>query len=185
MQLKLYCFARLGGPRYGRMVRHPMRWNRKGQLESLGLGSACFRASTDEGGSSLIELALLLPFLFLLLVGVVDMGRAFYAAIELTSAAAAGSVYGTQNPTDISGMQKAALMDAGDVSGMTSVAMYGCECPDGTSASISCTSIPSCTNTWLYYVQTTTTLPYKPLLIFPGVPSSLALTGFSRMRVGH
>lgn len=138
-----------------------------------------------EDGSSLIELALMLPLLLLLLVGVVDLGRALYASIELSSAASAGALYGTQNPTDIAGMQKAALLDAGDVNGMTSVATYGCECSDGTSASASCISTPSCTSNWLYYAQVTTTLNYKPLFIYPGIPSSLALTGFSSMRSGQ
>lgn len=140
----------------------------------------------SENGSSIIELALLLPLLCLLLVGVVDMGRAFYAAIELSSAASAGAVYGTQNPTDTAGMQKAAVLDAGDISGMTATATYGCECPDGSSATLSCSSVPSCSGgSWIYYVQVNTALTYVPLFTYPGVPSSLALKGSARMRAGH
>ena len=139
----------------------------------------------SESGSSIIELALVLPLLCVLLVGVVDMGRAFYAAMELSSAASAGAVYGTQNPTDTGGMQKAALLDAGDITGMTATATYGCECPDGTSASPSCSSVPSCSRGWIYYVQVNTALKYVPLFIYPGVPSSLALAGSAHMRAGH
>ncbi|MBE7159246.1 MAG: pilus assembly protein, partial [Rhodospirillales bacterium] len=62
----------------------------------------------------MVELALLLPLLLLLLVGAVDLGRAFYVAIEVSSAASAGAVYGTQNPTDTAGMQNAAALNAPD-----------------------------------------------------------------------
>lgn len=144
------------------------------------------RGLKDDTGSSVVELALVLPLLCLLLAGVVDFGRACYASIELASAAAAGAVYGTQNNTDVSGMQKAALLDAADVPTMAATAAYGCECSDGSAASVSCTTEPtSCSAGWVYYVQVSTSLTYKPLLAWPGLPSSLALAGFSRMRAGH
>lgn len=143
------------------------------------------RGAASEEGSSLVELALFLPVMILMLLGVVDMGRAIYAAIELSAAASTGAAYGIQNPTDTAGMQKAALLDAADISGATATASYGCECSDGTGAVASCSSTPSCEYNWVYYVQVKTSLNYKPLFSYPGIPSSLALTGTSRMRAGH
>ena len=135
-----------------------------------------------SSGASLIEVALVCPLLLTLLVGVVAMGRAFYAAIEVSSAASAGALYGTQNPTDTTGMRTAALADAANLTGMTVTAVYGCECSDGTSPIASCSSTPSCTYNVVRYVQVDTALSYSAPLRFTGVPSTLALKGTSRMR---
>ena len=43
-------------------------------------------------GQSLVELAFIMPTLLLLVVGVVDMGRAFYTSIAIQGAAEAGSL---------------------------------------------------------------------------------------------
>jgi Flp pilus assembly protein TadG len=141
-------------------------------------------ALRGQSGSSLVELALLTSLLLLMLAGAVDMGQAFYAAIEVSSAATAGAEYGMQNPTDVSGMQKAALLDGADLSGLAATATWGCECSDGTSASALCSSKPSCITNVVGYVQVTTSMTYVPMLGFPGVPSSLPLKGSARMRVG-
>ena len=45
-------------------------------------------------GQSLVELSLLLPLLALLLLGAVDLGRAFFAYNRLTNAVEAGALYG-------------------------------------------------------------------------------------------
>lgn len=139
----------------------------------------------DESGSSLVELALLFPLLLLLLVGAVDLGRAFYVAIEVSSAASAGALYGTQNPTDTTGMQHAAALNAPDLTGIVSVASYGCECSDGTSASASCSTTPTCSQDVIQYVQVTTSFTYVPVVRYPGVPSSFALHGKARLRAGQ
>ncbi len=138
----------------------------------------------NDAGSSVIELALLTPVLLLMLVGVVDMGRAYYAAIEISSAAAAGALYGSQKPTDVIGMQSAALLDAADLAGMVPVATFGCECSDGSSATPACAVSPRCAVNAVRYVEVTTTMIYVPLFPYPGVPASLLLRGKSRMRAG-
>ena len=138
-----------------------------------------------ENGSSLIELALLGPLLLLLLTGTVDMGRAFYAAIEVSSAASAGALYGTLNPKDTTGMQNAAVLAGANLKGLSAVGSYGCGCSDGSSASPPRSSTPSCTYNSVSYVLVNTSLTYTPLFKYPGVPSSLTLTGSSRMRANH
>jgi Flp pilus assembly protein TadG len=45
-------------------------------------------------GQSLVELALLLPLLALLLLGAIDLGRAFFAYNRLTNAVEAGALFG-------------------------------------------------------------------------------------------
>jgi Flp pilus assembly protein TadG len=58
---------------------------------------------TDERGQSLSELALFLTFLFILLAGVVDLGRAFFTFITLRDAAQEGALYASYKPTDCGG----------------------------------------------------------------------------------
>ena len=143
------------------------------------------RRSTEDHGSSLVELALLSSLFLLLLVGSVDLGQACYVAIELSAAANAGAQYGTQNLTNTAGMQKAALLNAANLSGVTASAGWGCECSDGSSASTSCSPVPSCSVNIVRYVTVTTAMTYTPALVFPGVPSSLALKGNARLRAAY
>jgi Flp pilus assembly protein TadG len=136
-----------------------------------------------EEGSSVLELALVMPMLMLLFVGAMDFGQAYYVGIEVTSAAEAGTSYGVANPTDMAGMASAATLDAADVPTMVPTASWGCECSDGTAASISCVASPSCVTNVVNYVDVKTTVTYKPMLIWPAFPSSFTIAGHSRMRV--
>ena len=51
-------------------------------------------------GQALVELALVLMLLVLIAFGVLDLGRAFHAAITISNAARVGARYGTFHPTD-------------------------------------------------------------------------------------
>lgn len=147
-----------------------------------------------ESGASLVEIALVLPLIGLLLLGVIDFGRAYYLGVEVQSAAEAGALYGTQNMTDIAGIQSAATTDAPNVPGISATATNGCECSDGTSSTASaspttnaCPAPPSCTGSLslVNYVQVTTTATYSTLFhswIIPGLPTSITLKGSAKMR---
>ena len=56
-------------------------------------------AVRSDEGQSLVELALALPILLLLLLGLADFGRAFYYTTIISNAARAGAAYLSQNPT--------------------------------------------------------------------------------------
>jgi Flp pilus assembly protein TadG len=147
------------------------------------------RALHSESGSSLIEMALVLPVLFLLLMGVVDFGRAYYLAIEVSQAAHTAALYGSQNPSDVTGMQNAAVADAPDVPSFTTssvTATYGCECSDGSSPVASCATNPACGGMLTVgYVQVNTSVSYSAMFPYPGIPSPLTLRGSARMRAGQ
>ncbi len=138
----------------------------------------------SQSGSSLIEVAVALPVLLLILTGIVDFGRAYYYANEVEGAAHAGAVYGTQFPTNTANMVAAATANAPDVSGISATASYGCECQDGTNASASCTSTPSCTTNIVYYVTVTAAASFHPLLPWPGIPNPINITHSVTMRSG-
>lgn len=142
------------------------------------------RSASESEGSSFVELALVLPLFLLMLIPAVDIGRALYAAIEVSSAAGAGAMYGMQNPGDVAGMVSASQSGASNLAGVTATATYGCECSDGSSASALCTSTPTCTYNYVSYIDVVATAPYVTTLKYPGLPASMNISREARMRVG-
>lgn len=141
----------------------------------------------DENGASLVEMAFMLPLFVLLLFGGVDFGRGFYMVTEVAGAAHAGAVYGSQNPTDTSGMTTAAQDAAPDVPNLSvTTPTYGCECAIASStyvASCPTASKPACTSSNLVYLVTVTvTATYTPLFKWPGIPSSMPFSTTAQMR---
>ena len=60
-----------------------------------------------ERGQSLVELALLLPVLLIILLGLLDLGRAYYVSVALEDMAAEGAAFAAvqPNPGDLSEVQ--------------------------------------------------------------------------------
>ncbi len=56
-----------------------------------------------ERGQSAVELGLAFPVLLLILMGILDFGRAYFAYVSITNAAREGAQYGTWFPTDANG----------------------------------------------------------------------------------
>ena len=57
------------------------------------------RGAPRSPGQALVELALIVPVLFLLLLGAVDLGRVFYALITITNSAREAAMLASQMPT--------------------------------------------------------------------------------------
>jgi Flp pilus assembly protein TadG len=136
----------------------------------------------DNSGNSLLEAALVVPFLILILVAAIDFGRAYYVGIQLASATHAGALYGMQKPTDIAGIVTAANLSAASVTGITTSATFGCECSDGTSVVVGCKTGPVCTYNVLNYVDVISRATYTPLLNYPGIPASIPMKSEARIR---
>lgn len=58
----------------------------------------------EQSGQSLVEFALLFPVLLLILLGAIDLGRAFNAYVTITNASREGARYGVTHPTDAAGI---------------------------------------------------------------------------------
>lgn len=89
--------------------------------QKAGLMKANLRA---DRGSSLLELALILPLLMLTMIGAAELGRIAYASIEVSNAARAGVAYGAQNlgtminssgTVDPTGVKNAAQNEASNI----------------------------------------------------------------------
>ena len=143
-----------------------------------------FDLRRGEQGASLVELALLLPFFVLLLLGAVDFGQAYYLSMEIAGAAQAGAAYGALNPSDISGIQQAAVADAQNVPGLTVTATVIDECSDGSLApnatSTQCTAAGTAPQVCL--VSVTVKATYTTLFPWPGIPSSIPFAAQAAMR---
>lgn len=138
-----------------------------------------------EDGSSLLETAIVVPVMLLLLVAAIDFGGAYYTSITVNSAADAGALYGLQNPSDIAGMILAAKLDGVDSLTLVPTATYGCECSDGSGASVLCVKTPVCTTNVVNYVEVDTTATYTPKMVYPGVAKTVILNSKARVRVAQ
>ncbi len=134
-------------------------------------------------------MAIAAPVLLLLALGILEFGRVWYLEGELAGAAQAGAIYGSQNPTDTTGMKTVAMDNAQDVSSAVDVtafntsATWGCECATVQGAgSANCATTPSCPANVVDYVVVTVAATYKPILRWPGSPVSIVLYQTVRMR---
>lgn len=144
-----------------------------------------------ESGQALVEVAIVAPVFFLMLMGSAELARIAYMAIEVANAARAAAQYASQNAGTMSdnqnnnsssnGLLTAAQTDGYNVnlaSGLTATAAIGYTCSDGSSATTSSTALPSCASgaVALPYVTVTSTAVFNPLIHIPGLPSSLTLS---------
>lgn len=160
-------------------------------------------------GQSLVEFALLLPIVMLLMLGVLEVGRAIAITIKVTNGATAGAVYASQNPTTAeatTAIQNAVVCDTNTAtfagadhypscnysnSQVTVVSSYGCVCDQG--GATSCTNpisgVGSCSNVSCpggqiaECVQVKTQETFAPLFSYPGLPRSYQANGSAIMRV--
>jgi Flp pilus assembly protein TadG len=147
------------------------------------------RARHDDistAGAATVELALIVPVLVLIMIGLLDMGRVFYGAITVVSAARAGVAYGSMSAVhafDTAAMDAAALNDAVDVTSLAFSSLVRCECPAEVPPAVSCT-VNTCLDgtTVRIYVQTRVTGTFNTTLPYPGIPSSIVITRTAQMR---
>jgi hypothetical protein len=66
----------------------------KRSVRNVGLNR---KARVHHPGQSLVEFALILPLFVLMVVGIFDLGRAFFSSITITNAAREGARFGTLN----------------------------------------------------------------------------------------
>ena len=142
------------------------------------------RRRLNQRGNTLIEFALCSVLLMLVTVGVTDFSRLFAVADTAASAAAAGAQYGALSPahwSDFTGMQNAALNDAGNATGVTAVGSNTCYCSVGglpTTCPASCGSTSPIT-----YVTVKVTVPFTAYFNYPWMPTLPSITTTSSVRV--
>jgi Flp pilus assembly protein TadG len=136
------------------------------------------RFTRCEAGASLVEFAIVLPFLVLLLIGLIDFGRYTYDGILAANAARAGVQYGAQTlvtADDIAGIKSAALADAQSLPGLTASPTPYCLVNGVVGSCTTAGAVP--------YIKVVTSGTFTPLIKYPGIPASVPVTASALMRV--
>jgi Flp pilus assembly protein TadG len=147
-----------------------------------------------KGGQSAVELAIALPVMILLLLAGGDFARFCYYAITVSNAARAGAQYGSEGlaaAADSAGMKTAAATDASNLQISSSAKV--CSCCSSSVGNLNCTgttatacgsSAGDCAdNPNGNYIEVDTSVPFTTTITYPGIPSSLTLTGKAVMLV--
>ena len=135
----------------------------------------------------MVEFAVVLPLLLVVMLGMIDFGRATFEAVEVESAAHAGAAYGARSKglaADKQGIEKAVLDDMGDEADTESVGVVSeryCECSDG--SSIDCDAACPGGEASNIYVRVRVGKSFVMLFDYPGVASDLQLRREVHLRV--
>jgi Flp pilus assembly protein TadG len=137
-----------------------------------------------QSGQALLELALLVPFLLLLALGIIEIGRLAYYSIEVANAARSAAQYGTQSLADAANTASiiaAAQNDAPDIGVNLNVTpLVSCGC--AAAALTTVCPVGGCAYP-LVYLTVTTQYTLSSLFRYPGIPTTFNLTGNSAMPV--
>jgi Flp pilus assembly protein TadG len=157
------------------------------------------RRSSSQRGQAMLEVALLLPVLLILALGVIELGRYAYIGILVGNAARAGAAYGAQSlpqSVDTTGIQTAADNDfqnngqnASSLSVTNSVAC-GCD-SSGTVTTQGCTTSTNPTagacasGHWVVMESVTASGAFSSLFNYPGIPQSISISRTATLRVAE
>ena len=127
-----------------------------------------------DSGSALVELAVALPLLVLLAIGVADFGRMFYTGMVVANAARAAAEFGARKVEtwDSAAANAVGAEEASDIAPVTMTTVKFCRCPDG--------STPACDGacpqpyTWVEtYVKTRVQKTLTLMMPYPGLPQTI------------
>jgi Flp pilus assembly protein TadG len=121
------------------------------------------RLRADRGGNFLIEFALALPILFLLLAGLLDLGRFSLEKSAMLQGAREGAQYGILSPTDSSNINTTAQNATGRTD-VTATNTVFCECSSAPGTTVLCTA--TCTGSAVLkkYVTVSATASFSSVL---------------------
>jgi Flp pilus assembly protein TadG len=130
--------------------------------------------NANKKGQSLVELALVLPILLLIVFGVLDLGRIFFATINLTNAAREGVRYLTLHSNDVSNVSGAF---AGSKAAALGEASYGGIPSSDVQVTVSCTNEDDDPKTCDSVTPATVTVTYDFDLVMGWIlPSPITLS---------
>ncbi len=142
------------------------------------------RVRRSASGIAVVELVFLLFILGMILWGTTDFARLFYAAIKVTDGARAGAAWGVQSnghTADGTGIEETAGHNASDLAGFTTSSSPKCWCDNGDVADcITGTCSEGIPQVW---VEVHTEKTFEMLVNFPGIPHTVPLGQYTRMRV--
>jgi hypothetical protein len=148
------------------------------------IGAVASRLRRYRRGQSLVELAIVLPILLLLTAGAIDLGRAFFGAINLENAVKEGAFFGARQP-ECSTDAVTDCDDPANVEARVEIELHGtaptsfqvkCFDPGTTSFGGTGKSLTDCEDGDVYYVRTQIPFTLITPIISNILGSSLTLT---------
>jgi Flp pilus assembly protein TadG len=146
----------------------------------------CFFRSNEEGAAA-VEFAMIVPVLVILVLGVVDYGTFINEKMKLQDLSRTVVQYVAQGGADADVMT--AIVETSDfynkakANGQTVNVDTAQECECAGGVSISCNSVCVGAGDYIRYFYTATVdSTYEPIFVYPGLPSSIKLVGYSRMQ---
>jgi Flp pilus assembly protein TadG len=135
-------------------------------------------------GGALVELAVAIPFLVLVCVGVMDYGRVYFTAVAVANAARAGAEWGSipiiGHAYENAAQESFAKLDGAEAGTMTVAASTSCKCGETT---VTCgASLCAGYGEQKVYVTVTATKTVSLLLPYPGLPSSVTISRAATFR---
>jgi Flp pilus assembly protein TadG len=142
-----------------------------------------------ERGASIVELAVIMTAMLLMVLGVIDLGRALYIKVEVANAAHAGALYGaqsTQTAADSTGITYAIQHEAADLG--TSIVGIStnnyCQCLGGGTVTCGTGTCPTGVPL-IEWLTVTCHVVYSPWFKIPyfGLPTSYLIQDSATMPV--
>lgn len=150
----------------------------------LGLRNRKASGGRRKAGTAAIEFALAIPFLLILLMGLVELGFGMYEAMQVQSAVEAGALYAAKNGFDATAIANAVLNATGTPGVTASPApVQFCGCPSASGvATVTCGATCGGGGTAGTYVRVSAALAHDTILPYPGLlPTTLTAQSIVRL----
>lgn len=137
----------------------------------------------SERGGAMVELAVVLPVLILIAIGVMDYGRVYFTSVAVANAARAGAEWGAADighQTQFTNMENFARLDGAEAGTMTVTASRVCRC--GATA-VACSTSCGAYGPPRVYIQVVATKPVTMLLNYPGLPATVTVSRTATFRL--
>jgi Flp pilus assembly protein TadG len=121
------------------------------------------RLVADREGNVIVEFALALPILFLLIVGLLDLGRFGVEKSAMLQGAREGVQYGMLAYADSTNINTTAKNATG-LTGVTATNSIFCECSGANGTAVACTTTCSSGATLKRYITVTTSRPFTSVI---------------------
>jgi Flp pilus assembly protein TadG len=142
------------------------------------------RLRRSEHGGAMVELAVVLPVLILLAIGVMDYGRVFFTSITVANAARAGAEWGAQNQANsvkTSDLENFAKLDGAEAGTLVVTSSRTCKC----GATVVLCSTASCAGYGVprVFIAVTVTKDVALLIKYPGLPTTVTIARTATFRL--
>ena len=136
------------------------------------------RAAGGEGGTALVEFAVMMPLLLLLAVGTIEVGRAYFQANAVEKGVRAGAVFAARGQLPLTAADRATaenIIKTGTIDGSGALLVSGWS---KAAASLEITSADFVTgDTSVAVIRVTASVPFDPIL--PGLAGFVGLDDFT------